>query len=280
MSWMLLANDDGVDSPALVPFADALTALVDRPVRVVVPDGERSWTGKAVTRGRPVTSRRVERGDHHVTTVDGTPADAVHLGMHTLFADDADTAVGSTHPDLVVTGVNIGFNAGDALLASSGTVGAAAEATYAGVPAIAVSTGVGSSGYADWRLTALADDDDSRRAWASVTAIAAQVVLDIAASDLMEHCDLVSVNIPWDAAPDGARTVTRLSTLRYGPLFGPAQDGAHPSLADIDIAVDDDPDHESPGEVAALLAGAVSITPVLLQRSARVPRAVRDRLER
>ena len=60
MSWILLTNDDGIDSPALAPFAAALQQLGT--VRVVVPDRERSWVGKAITRIGPIETSQVNLG--------------------------------------------------------------------------------------------------------------------------------------------------------------------------------------------------------------------------
>ncbi len=75
MSWILLTNDDGIDSPALAPFAAALTELGT--VRVVVPDRERSWVGKAITRIGPIRTDKVELNGRAAWTCTGYPADAV-----------------------------------------------------------------------------------------------------------------------------------------------------------------------------------------------------------
>lgn len=123
---LLLTNDDGVDSPALAPFARALAALAA--VDVVVPDGERSWIGKAITRAGEVATAVVERDGVAMTTCTGYPADAVQLGVHTLRPSP---------PDVVVSGINLGLNHGSAFLLSSGTVGAAVEGWICGLPAVA-----------------------------------------------------------------------------------------------------------------------------------------------
>lgn len=273
MSWVLLGNDDGIDSPALLPFAAALEAHLDLPVQIAVPDGERSWSGKAVTRGSAVNVDIVERDGRRIAAVGGTPADAIQLGLHGLFEDEAD----GTPPQLVVTGVNLGFNAGSAFLASSGTVWAAAEAAYAGLRAVAVSTG-SIDDFVAWREVVTRGDEQATVGWRRVTDLAATVVAAIDGSDLHEHCDLVSVNAPWEASGDAARVVTRLSHLRYGPLFEPTEDPrVHRSRNRLDIDVPDAP-HD--GDVVALGAGTVSITPVVLPRSADVPHHTRQLLER
>ena len=130
MTRVVLTNDDGVDSPALVPFARALARRHD--VLVCTPDGERSWSGKAVSRHVPITLVADERDGWPVHHTSGTPADAAQLGVHHVARGDVD---------VVVSGINVGFNHGSAFLLSSGTVGAAIEGWIAGCTAVAFSTG-------------------------------------------------------------------------------------------------------------------------------------------
>jgi 5'-nucleotidase len=273
MSWVLLGNDDGVDSPALLPFARALEQALDLPVRICVPAFERSWSSKAVTRHGHVRAEVVQREGRDVAAVDGTPADAVQLGMYSLFAEEFAGAP----PRVVVTGINLGYNSGTAFLASSGTVWAAAEAALAGLPAIAVSTGpsAGMDDFASWRH--IAKQAAAARDWERVAGVAADTVRDVAEVDLLEHCDLVSVNLPWSATLDTGRTVTDLAPLAYGPLLEPIDDWTWEFTTDL--AVHHGETH-GPGDVAALRAGRVSVTPVLLPRSAAVPDATRAAVER
>ena len=128
MSSILITNDDGIDSPALVPLVEALQGISD--TRVVVPDRERSWVGKAITRHDQVSVDEVDRGGIGMWTASGYPADCVQLGISELFPEP---------PVLVVSGINIGYNHGSGYIHSSGTVGAAVEALLGGVPAVALS---------------------------------------------------------------------------------------------------------------------------------------------
>ena len=152
MTWTLLSNDDGVDSPALAPFARALGRR--RQVSVVVPDRERSWVGKAITRFEPIEVRTVERFGIPMHTCTGYPADAVQLGIDGLF----DAA-----PELVVSGINLGYNHGVGFMLSSGTVGAAIEGWVSGVRAIAFSTGTTEAEWKTWRQWV--ETDEARRDW-------------------------------------------------------------------------------------------------------------------
>jgi 5'-nucleotidase len=124
MPRILVTNDDGVYSEGLHALADALRPLGD--VTVVAPLGEASAIGHALTIARPL---RLERLRDEVYSVDGTPADCVNLGVvHVLHG----------LPDLVVSGINKGYNLGDDVT-YSGTVGGALEGALLGVAGIAVS---------------------------------------------------------------------------------------------------------------------------------------------
>lgn len=272
MSWVLLGNDDGVDSPALLPFARALERTLDLPVRICVPAFERSWSSKALTRHGHVRAELVQRDGQDIVAVDGTPADAIQLGLHDVFAAEFAGAP----PRTVITGVNLGYNSGSGFLASSGTVWAAAEAALAGLPGIAVSTGphLGQQSYADWKHEARREE--ATEVWTRVSRVAAHAVAAVGDSDLLEHCDLASINLPWTVQPDSPRRVTDLTPMSYSALFRRIDDATWEFTSDIDVRLGPT---EGPGDVATLHEGEVSITPVVLPRSARVPDGTRAALE-
>ncbi len=122
---ILLTNDDGVRADGLAMLASRLADLGT--VHVVAPDRERSCTGHAFTLHEPL---RVVRVAPRWFSVSGTPADCVYLGVLEL----------CPRPDLVISGINHGYNLG-ADIFYSGTVAGAIEAALRGVPAIAVSMG-------------------------------------------------------------------------------------------------------------------------------------------
>lgn len=273
MSWILLGNDDGVDSPALLPFADALERALDLPVRISVPAFERSWSGKAVSRHNPVRAEVVQREGRDIVAVDGTPADAIQLGLYGLFAREFL----ASPPRAVVTGINLGYNSGSAFLASSGTVWAAAEAAFAGLPTVAVSTGpaLGVQDYRSWQGEARSDA--AATTWHRLAEVSAATVRRVGNTDLIDHCDLVSVNLPWTAGPDSPRRVTDLTPLAYGPLFDPVDDWTWSFTTDLTVHVGD---VDGAGDLAVLRDGGISVTPVVLPRGAAVPDGTRHAVER
>ena len=126
---ILLTNDDGVLSPGLVAAARALSTR--HTVYVVAPEAQLSGIGAARTYTRPIRLSRVWAAGLYnnveAYAVDGTPADAVFMGVK-LFK-----------PDLVVSGVNVGENIGLESIYISGTLGAAIQAALMGVHALALS---------------------------------------------------------------------------------------------------------------------------------------------
>jgi 5'-nucleotidase len=125
---ILLTNDDGIYAPGLAALARALRQLGE--VHVVAPATEQSGVGHSITYLRPLILKEVFQGeDHFGFAVDGSPADCVKLGV---------TELCPRRPDVVVSGINVGLNAGIAVL-YSGTVAAAIEGAFFGITSIAVS---------------------------------------------------------------------------------------------------------------------------------------------
>jgi 5'-nucleotidase len=121
---VLLSNDDGVDAPGLRVLAEHLAELGE--VTVVAPDRDRSGASNSLTLDQPVRVTRLDDGRYRVA---GTPTDCVHLALSGLL--DAE-------PHIVVSGINDSANLGDDVI-YSGTVSAAMEGRFLGLPAIAVS---------------------------------------------------------------------------------------------------------------------------------------------
>ncbi len=121
---ILVSNDDGYLATGINVLADALAQIAD--IVVVAPDRNRSAASNSLTLDSPL---RVSEVGENRYKVDGTPSDCVHLAL-TGFLDH--------EPDLVVSGINHGANLGDDVI-YSGTVAAAMEGRFLGLPTIAVS---------------------------------------------------------------------------------------------------------------------------------------------
>ena len=122
---VLVSNDDGVDAPGIQILAEALRRAVHE-VMVVAPDRDRSGASNSLTLDVPIRTRRI---DAQTCAVAGTPTDCVHLALTGMLDYD---------PDIVVSGINNSANLGDDVI-YSGTVSAAMEGRFLGLPAVAVS---------------------------------------------------------------------------------------------------------------------------------------------
>lgn len=176
---ILVANDDGIYSPGLIALAKVASRFGE--VRIVAPDVEQSSMGHAITSSRPLLYRATPLAGFESYRVNGTPADCVSLGVYNW-----------KDIDLVVSGINLGTNLGNALW-HSGTVAAAKQATLVGLRGIAFSTPVGDR----------EPDFDAIMPWAEK---AFQAVMD------QPELTLVNVNLP--EKPTGL-SWTRQSVRHY-----------------------------------------------------------------
>src|SRR5262249_11807457 len=127
MARILVTNDDGYRSEGIRMLAAALrTVGSNAEVTIVAPVSEASAIGHALTLRHPLRLEEIETGTF---AVDGTPTDCVNIAVTQVFKG---------LPDLVVSGINKGYNLGDDIT-YSGTVAGALEGALLGVPSIAVS---------------------------------------------------------------------------------------------------------------------------------------------
>src|SRR6476659_9171240 len=137
---ILLTNDDGITSRGLFQAKQALERFGD--VHVIAPDSNRSGSARGITIHRSLNVAEVELRDGTAGyATDGTPVDCVrfaHLGL-----------VGE-RPDLIVSGINYGYNLGDDVT-YSGTVAAAFEGILLGIQGIAISQGAPTASGSDFR---------------------------------------------------------------------------------------------------------------------------------
>ena len=153
MRRILVTNDDGIHSPGIHALAEALERVGE--VIVVAPLTEASAIGHALTLRRPL---RIETFGARRFAVDGTPTDCVNIALKVIL----DAGV----PDMVVSGINKGYNLGDDVT-YSGTVAGALEAALLGIPALAMSLGRGGLPGADFGPAAQVAADVAESMFAS-----------------------------------------------------------------------------------------------------------------
>jgi len=121
---ILVSNDDGYLAKGIIALSDALSEIAT--VTVFAPDRNRSGASNSLTLDAPLRAHKVQENRYYVN---GTPSDCVHLALEGFLDED---------PDIVVSGINHGANLGDDVI-YSGTVAAAMEGRFLGLPAIAIS---------------------------------------------------------------------------------------------------------------------------------------------
>jgi 5'-nucleotidase len=160
---ILVSNDDGYRAEGLESLAEALRPLAE--VTVVAPDRNRSGASNSLTLEVPL---RVSSYGERCYYVNGTPTDCVHLAISGLF---------DFEHDMVVSGINDGANLGDDVL-YSGTVAAAVEGRFLGLPTMAISL--------------VARDG---RHFATAARVAAELVMRLTRSPLHRSM-ILNVNVP------------------------------------------------------------------------------------
>lgn len=208
---ILLSNDDGYQSPGLQALANALASFGE--LTVVVPDRDRSGASNSLTLDVPIRAEPLENG---FIRVNGTPTDCVHLAITGLLDEE---------PDLVVAGINHGPNLGDDVI-YSGTVAAATEGRFLGLPALAVSIDSHAPQYLD-----------------TAAAVAAKLIVGLSENEMeMPASTILNINVPDLPLSDlrgiratrlghrhKAEPVERILDPRGRPMFwvgpaGPEQD--------------------------------------------------------
>ncbi|MDM8560241.1 5'/3'-nucleotidase SurE [Candidatus Parabeggiatoa sp. HSG14] len=123
---ILVSNDDGYQAPGILCLVETLQKFAE--VTVIAPERNHSGASNSLTLEYPLRLRQAENGFIYIN---GTPTDCVHLAL---------TGLLDTLPDIVVSGINAGANLGDDVI-YSGTVAAAMEGRFLGLPALAISMG-------------------------------------------------------------------------------------------------------------------------------------------
>lgn len=243
---ILLTNDDGIYSNGIWAAYEALSEIAD--VTIVAPATQQSAVGRSISIFEPIRATKISLNGVTAYSVGGKPTDAVIIGLFAL----------GIKPDLVVSGINIGENLSYESIMTSGTVGAAMEASNQGTPSVAFSLQVWDQGdkFDDPRHCGSSFDDAER--------IVQDVCEKILSRGFPESADVINVNIP--SRLQGGYEMTHLARKLFhtgverrldprgrpyfwinGPLVEDAEEGT---------------------DVHAIRKGNVSITPITLDCTA------------
>jgi 5'-nucleotidase len=222
-----VTNDDGVHSEGIRILADALARLGE--VTIVAPIQEASAIGHALTLRRPL---RIDTISERVYAIDGTPTDCVNIAITHILRDK---------PDLIVSGINKGWNLGDDVT-YSGTVSGALEGALLGIPSIAFSA---------QRVRDEADYEPAVKAASLVTA----AVLERG----MPKFTLLNVNTPW--GPNKGFRVTVQAKRNHVTVVSERIDPRHRAYYWIEEGENKWEPHDR-SDYQAVRDGYVSITPL------------------
>src|SRR3990167_5367218 len=228
---ILISNDDGVHAPGLRYLASALEKMAE--ITVVAPDRNRSGASNSLTLDNPL---RVVTTSNGFYSVNGTPTDCVHLGVTGLLKE---------LPDIIVSGINEGSNLSDDVL-YSGTVAAATEGRFLGLPSLAISLAGPRCEHYD-----------------TAAQIAKLIVLQLAETPLT-YDTILNINVPdMPFAELRGIQVTRLGTRHKAE---PTIKGTDPRGRKIYWVGQPGPEQDAgPGtDFYAVNSGYVSVTPLQL----------------
>lgn len=230
---ILLCNDDGIHAPGIRALHAAVKDLGE--IDVVAPSGEQSAVGHAITLSDPIKTKKVfSDGSFFGYAVGGTPADCVKLAVCGLLKEK---------PDLIISGINLGPNAGISVL-YSGTVSAATEGVILGIPSMAVS------------LTTFKDP-----VWDTAARVARQLAIHVSEHGLPADT-LLNVNVP--NLPVGelkGYAVTRMGRSRFVEVFHRRTDPRGNVYYWMDGELEQIGD-VTDTDVEAIKNGYVSLTPI------------------
>lgn len=252
MKKILLTNDDGVYSTGLKAAYDSVRQLGD--VTVVAPSTQKSGVGRGISIFEPLRVSIANVNGFRAYAVAGTPTDSVIIGIFSILKE---------HPDLVLSGFNVGENISTDTVTTSGTIGAALEAASYGIPAIAASIQVLDEG----------DKFDDHRTYSYDFEVGIGIINRIAKNilekGLPEGVDLLNINIPRHAAVDTEIEITRLARKifvtgveeRFDPRGRPYYWINGELVRDAEDGTD---------VKAVMKNGHISVTPLTLDSTARI----------
>ncbi len=226
----------------MLKLADVLSKEVE--LFVVVPDGQRSATGKSLTLRRPIriTEKHVKNGYQFVSH-DGSPADSIILAQSFY-----------ERIDLLVSGINSGANVGYQSILTSGTVGAALEAAIIGLPAIAVSREASPS---DWF-----EETSSTSDFDKMCEITKDIILRVLDKGLPQGIDLLNLNFP---SAMNEKSVTRITKPTRVRMHNEVEERADPNGRPYYwyLGIERDPTPQSDA-YEVLVQRNISLSPVIL----------------
>jgi 5'-nucleotidase len=241
MKRVLLVNDDGINSPGLLALIPVLSESFD--LTIVAPPSQRSWIGKASSYHKNLGYEGTTVEGVPAYVLEGTPSDCAVAGIYHLCSET---------PDLVISGINVGANIGDAFILSSGTVGGAMEGALAGI--LSVSVGLEFSHDTTKQMEFNPSKEDTQR-FEFAAGFTGQMARYLVDTPLPGNISLVNLNFHEHADESSPVEITVPARYKYGSFLKKDQDGFFHGGAGKDFSR-----VENGSDMAAVRDGKVSVT--------------------
>jgi len=258
MPHVLVTNDDGIESAFLHRLVEALRG--DFRVSVAAPAFEQSWIGRAISRNNDIEvihTPSIFPEGIDAWAISGTPTDCVNIALGHLLPE---------LPDLVVSGINIGYNTTETLLLSSGTVAGAIEGAFWGLPAIAFSKCVPGPLFEGIRDS----KGGTEGSFAESLRLAADHARAIAVETLREPPPkgiVLNINFPPETRADSPIEETFPAKIQLGSLYAEFSPGKYRFRYSDGSLLEDHPMSDR----AALERGCISRSEIDLSKMGRRP---------
>lgn len=242
----LVTNDDGIESAFLHRLVDAL--LPHFRVSVAAPAFEQSWTGRCMTRHgeiEVIPSPTYFPAGVQAWAISGTPSDCVNIALGNLLTET---------PDIVLSGINIGFNTTETLILSSGTVAGAIEGALWDLPAMAFSICVPNHLFDSIRDAKGQASETFNASLKAAAAHAAKMAIESIDSSEKHLGSVINVNFPEKTETNTNIVETYPARLQLGSLFAETSPGKYAFSYSEGVVVDPHPDTDR----AALERGCIS----------------------
>lgn len=242
----LVTNDDGIESAFLHRLVEAL--LSDFQVSVAAPAFEQSWTGRSMTRHGEIEvihSPSIFPEEVEAWAISGTPTDCVNLALGNLLPEK---------PDIIISGINIGYNTTETLILSSGTIAGAIEGALWEIPAIAFSKCVPNAVFDSIRDAHGKADAQITESLKASAAHASKMAMDTLADREKTIGSVINVNFPAETGLKTPIVDTFPAKLRLGSLFAETSPGKYAFRYSDGVVVDPHPSSDR----SVLLDGKIS----------------------
>ena len=242
----LITNDDGINCKFLHHLIYSLMPNFD--ISVAAPESEQSWIGRAISRRKSLRVTKNETlfpKEIKAWSISGTPTDCVNIALGHLI----------DRPDIVLSGINLGYNTTEILILSSGTIAGAIEGSLWGIPSIAFSQSIPKEKYDEIHTKDGETDKEFEKTIKASAKKANEIALDFIKSKPRENA-VLNVNFPEKMNNDNPIEITKPEKIRLGSLFKIDKNGHYKfEYKDGEKLCDHDATDR-----AALKRGSVSIT--------------------